>query len=128
MKDTDVQWMSVDEKSIIIEAVIVKLHDVNPMEGEIKKINKLLGEISKWSFRIKFLNTNFQLIEFIQSKHYESYRVKFERIDKKVSIEDMYGSIRMSEGVLKGFDDFLDWVDDFVFGVKPGLHLLPKFP
>ena len=47
MKDTDVQWMTVDEKSITIEAVIVKLHDVNPMEGEIKKISQLLGEISK---------------------------------------------------------------------------------
>lgn len=33
----------------------------------------------------------------------------------------------MPEGILDGFDDFLDRVDDFVLGVEPGLHFLPEF-
>ncbi len=34
----------------------------------------------------------------------------------------------MPEGVLKGFDDFLDRINNLVFGVKSGFHLLPELP
>jgi len=33
MKETDVQWMTKNEKSIVIEAILVKVHKVHPQFG-----------------------------------------------------------------------------------------------
>lgn len=35
----EVQWGTKDEKSLIIEAVIVKVHDNHPIKGEYKMIS-----------------------------------------------------------------------------------------
>jgi hypothetical protein len=47
MSETDIQWMTEDDKSIVIEAVIVKVHDLHPQKGEFREIARLIEQRMK---------------------------------------------------------------------------------
>jgi hypothetical protein len=45
LAEKEVQWSTRDEKSLSIEAVIVKVHDVHPLEGEFLKISPMIDKL-----------------------------------------------------------------------------------